>query len=50
MTYSAADFVADVTELMCQWCPKKETCDENPEQLYWCVTALKNRPTPPEQM
>lgn len=42
MSYSAADFVSDVTKLLCVDCPKFKECDQNLEQMYWCLDDMVN--------
>ncbi len=43
MSYDAPDFVSDVTELLCTDCPKRRICNQNLEQLYWCLEDMSKR-------
>ena len=43
MAYSAADFAADVTGLMCSNCPKVTECEQDLQRLYQCVESAVER-------
>jgi len=43
MAYSASDFVADVTGLVCSNCPKATDCEQDLQRLYQCIEGVVER-------